>query len=200
MKSHKYLIQLALVFISTLSFLGCSSMYEVPEVVYLIKQGNHKSNVENSLPGNGLRYLKSKTLQFTARFDESVRYKLDQNDQGDINKLFGFSDCNSHHHQNSARFGWSYNIDTDMVDIYAYYYVSGKRHIENLGSAQINEAVRYRIVMGAGYYQFELKNSVTRTARGSECKMGMYYLLFPYFGGNRTAPHDIKIYIIEDFS
>ena len=177
--------------------LSCDSIYENPEVVYLIQAGKHSSNVQGSLPSNGLRSLKSEALVFTARFDESAVYDLKGNDQDDVNKLFGFSDCNSKHQDNSARCGWSYNLATKQVDISAYVYVSGKREIIHLGSTEIHESNTYKLSLVGDEFKFEFKNSIERVARGSSCDVGLYYLLFPYFGGNQKAPHDIRIFINE---
>ncbi|MFT7156419.1 MAG: hypothetical protein ACI8Q1_001429 [Parvicella sp.] len=177
--------------------MSCDSIYEAPEVVYLIKAGTHYSNVQGSLPGNGFRSLKSDRLEFTARFDESAVYDLKGNEQDDINKLFGFSDCNSSHQNNSARFGWSYNLTSKEIDIYAYTYVLGTREINHLGSARINETNTYQISLVGEEFRFEFKGVVQNIPRGGACDIGLYYLLYPYFGGNQKAPHDIKIFIKE---
>ena len=177
--------------------MSCDAIYEQPEVVYLIKAGQHQSNVEGSLPSNGLRSLKSESLTFTARFDETAKYDLNGNDQDDVNKLFGYSDCNSQHHENSARFGWAYNLDSEQVDIYAYTYTAGQREVKLLGATDINETNVYKLYMVGSDFVFEFKNAREVVKRGSNCDVGLYYMLFPYFGGNQKAPHDIRIYIQE---
>lgn len=176
---------------------SCNELYETPETVYLIKKGAHKSNIKGGFIGNGVRSLKSETLAFTARFDESAIYDLGGSDQGDINKLFGFSDCNSLHHDNSARFGWAYNLDSKQVDIYAYVYNNGERKMMKMGSTVIHETNHYRLSVSDTHFEFEFGSSVERFERGSSCNAGLYYLLFPYFGGNQTAPHDIQLVIQE---
>lgn len=190
----------AMLFLITVLVSSCDAWYEIPELVYIIKEGSHTSNVQGSLPGNGLRSLKSTTLEFTARFDQSAVYNLGNNDQQDVNKLYGFSDCNSHHQNNSARFGWAYNLESNEVDIYAYVYNNGNRVIQLIGSAGINETNLYRITLEEGSYLFEFKNFAERVNRGSDCGFGLYYLLYPYFGGNAKSPHDIKIYITEQLN
>lgn len=177
--------------------ISCDALYEVPETSYLIKEGKHKSKVEGSLAGNGIRALKSEVLEFTARFDESAIYDLNGKDQADVNKLFGFSDCNSHHQDNSARFGWAYNLETSMMDIYAYVYNNGKRQIESLGSVAIHETAEYRLSINGSHFQFDFNGTSTMIERGGTCDVGLYYLLYPYFGGNNPAPHDIRIFIQE---
>ena len=197
MKSFNKKSATGIILIVTLSLMGCKSLDEAPEIVYLIKSGDHSSNVEGSLPTNGVRSLKSEILEFTARFDESAIYDLGNNDQEDVNKLFGYSDCNSHHQQNSARFGWNYNVASGQVDIFSYVYKNGDRMIEYLGSTDINETVVYRLSLSGDNFIFKFKDTIFQADRGSQCNIGLYYLLFPYFGGNQPAPHDIRIYIKE---
>ena len=197
MKLHIKNLLKGIVLITALILIGCDTMYEIPEIIYLIKSGSHKSNVEGSLPNNGLRSLKTEVLEFTARFDESAVYDLGNGNQDDVNKLFGFSDCNSQHHQNSARFGWNFNTETGQVDIFSYVYRNENRIIEYLGSTEINETVLYRLRVSDNNFNFEFKDVSLQVERGSQCNIGLYYLLYPYFGGNETAPHDIRIHILE---
>jgi hypothetical protein len=45
-------------------------------------------------------------MKFMVKFDSSAVYQtVDPDNQGDINKLYGFSDNNQDHHTNSARIG-----------------------------------------------------------------------------------------------
>lgn len=194
-KEKKYVLLLATIFV-----VGCNNLYTTPEITYLIKTGDHHSNVEGSLPRNGQRVLKTKALEFTARFNKSAAYDLKSNDQQDINKLFGFSDCNSLHQKNSARFGWNYNTRSGEIDIFSYVYKNGKRITEHLGSTTLNETVVYKITVSENHFIFDFKGTSLQIERGSQCNIGLYYMLFPYFGGNQTAPHDIRIFIRETFS
>lgn len=192
----KMLPVLCLFFLST----ACEGIYVVPDTVYLIRKGTHKSLVEEkAVSRHGFRTIKSDQLFFTARFDESAIYQLSEEDQGDINKLMGVADCNSHHQTNSARFGWSYNIDEGAVDIYAYVYYQGDRLVQKLGQAPIGSTMSYRLTITDKEFVFEFDGSATSFDRGSSCQLGVYYQLFPYFGGNHPAPHDIRIYLKEEY-
>ncbi|KYG77455.1 hypothetical protein [Roseivirga spongicola] len=179
------------------SFYSCSDLYDIKETVYLIKEGKHESSIENSANPKGLRTLKSETLNLTVRFDESVRYNLGNKNQQDINKLFGFADCNSLHHENSARFGWNYNPETDQVDIFTYVYQKKKRLYQQIGSMEIGTAVDMSISLEDHQYRFLFEDQSVVVERGAACDTGVYYLLYPYFGGDEVAPQDIRLYITE---
>ncbi|HEY9117446.1 MAG TPA: hypothetical protein VIN11_06450, partial [Roseivirga sp.] len=116
--------------------------------------------------------------------------------QMDINKLFGFSDCNSLHHQNSIRFGWNWN--GEAIDIYGYHYLDGKLNWKYLGTVEINKVYRYNIYLFEDLIEMEIEgitaNKVQFNRHNLICEIGYYYQLFPYFGGDETAPHDINIY------
>ena len=176
----------------------CSELYENPEQVYLIEEGRHDSKVVAGFVGDKLRTLKSSTLRFTARFDESARYNLGNKNQEDINKLFGFADANSMHHDNSIRFGWRYSAQKDQVEIFAYAYQNGQMNFEYITDLQIGANALFQINLTDESYELAVNgdHTVTMERKGKD-KLGVYYLLFPYFGGNETAPHDIRIYINE---
>ncbi len=191
------IIKISLLVLTVLLLSACSTWYEEPEVAYVIEAGKHKSNVEGSLPGNGVRALKSEVLRFRARFDQTAIYDLGNDNQYDVNKLFGFSDCNSHHQENSARFGWNYDLKEAQINVYAYLYVNGKRRIETLGALAIHEDASYALRVTNTHFIFTFNGMETSFERGSDCSVGLYLLLYPYFGGNTPAPHDIRIYIQE---
>ena len=180
-----------------LSF-SCSEMYIVPETHYLIEEGEHKSKVVGGFFGDKLRTLKRDQFSFTARFDETAVYDLNSNNQHDINKLMGFADANSMHQDNSIRFGWCYNLTTRKVDIFGYAYLDGERFYQRITDIDIGETGQFRIDLTDEAYELtvndENKLIVPRKVKN---KRGIYYLLFPYFGGNEVAPHDINIFIKE---
>lgn len=180
-----------------ITFSGCSDIYDIKETVYLIKKGNHESSIENSLNPKGLRTLKSETMSLSVRFDESARYNLGNKNQQDINKLFGFADCNSLHHENSARFGWNYNPDTDQIDVFIYVYQNTQRIYEKIGSMGIDQSMDMSISLEGDEYRFWFGDETKTMKRGTTCEKGVYYLLFPYFGGDEVAPQDIRVYITE---
>lgn len=184
----KKLLPLLLLF-----FLACDSVIDVdPETgfeLFTIESGKHSSisKIEN-FSGNG--------ISVKVIFDEAAEYTSQRaNNQSDINKLIGFSQCTKHHKKESARIGWRwYN---DQLQLLGYVYNDSKRSFKLLGSIPINQEVNLRIDIENDGYRFS-GDGLTETVipRDSEnCDNGENYWLFPYFGGDETAPHDILIQI-----
>lgn len=170
---------------------ACEPKWKDPFERFTIKEGKHYSTYRTELLQN---YL----LSFEAKFDSSVIYqtKTEEN-QFDINKLFGFSDCNSHHQEHSARFGW--RRVTDSVEIFAYSYVNEERISKLLGKTAPFTVDQYQLVLTDDAYIYHFNERKVSIPRTQSCDLGVYYLLFPYFGGNETAPHDIDIYIKRQY-
>ncbi len=156
---------------------------------YVIKKGEHFSD------GKSLGELTSTVLTYDVIFDQSAKYTLDAHNQKDVNKLFGFADCNSNHQENSARFGWRwYNNE---LQIFSFTHVEGKIDFEYLRTVEINKSFRYSIVVNEGNYEFRIDDLIKPHyfTRGKVCGVGYHYLLFPYFGGDQVAPKDISIFM-----
>lgn len=179
--------------------LGCSDLYVVPEDHYLIEAGKHESKIVNGMSFDKIRTLKSNRLVFTARFDETARYDLATQDQHDINKLMGFAEANSLHQENSARLGWRYNIEHENVEIFSYIYRDGEMSFNKISEVDLNETIEYQINLFEDEYEFVVNGFSFREYRDIDKQVGVYYRLFPYFGGDEVAPHDINIYIKEVF-
>ena len=160
-----------------------------PTRTFVIRKGDHFSSTHVS------ECLQSNVLEFDAMFDSTAVYDLgDPALQSNKNKLLGFSDCNSLHHENSARFAWQWF--NDRLEVYAYTYVNGSRHESFIGVVKIGQFNRYVLSIHKDYYQFQLNNEEPlNMPRGSVCERGMYYKLWPYFGGSVPAPHDIHIVV-----
>lgn len=156
---------------------------------YLIKKGQHSST-------NRIASLDASELVFTAKFDSSAIYTTKTTaNQADINKLYGLSDCGTHHQQNSARFGWRwYN---DQLEIHAYSYSNGERNFKYITSVALDQEYTYTMKMTEDAYVFELDGVTVSTERSCSGDAAGYKL-FPYFGGDEKAPHDIKV-VIRDF-
>jgi hypothetical protein len=138
--------------------------------------------------------LQSNELMFDARFDETAMYDLGESQyQHSKNKLMGFSGCNQLHHENSARFTWQW-VD-NQLEIYAYCYVDNDRVEQYIGTVELYEINRYSIKLTDEEYIFTLANyPQVRVKRGtSECTKGIRYMLWPFFGGQLPAPHDVHI-------
>lgn len=175
-----------LVVLSALVLLACEPAADMFKT-FTVKQGEHYSTPRL------VQSLQSNTLLFEARFDESAIYKFNEEGfQDSKNKLLGFADCNSQHHDNSARFGWQwYN---EQLEIYAYCYVNGERKEAFIGVVDIDAVNRYSITIEKDAYVFQLNDGEPVVIeRGNTCNTGVYYMLWPYFGGQLPAPHDVSI-------
>lgn len=157
--------------------------------IYNIQQGAHHSD------SNPFKQVQVEHLRFAVTFDSTAIYStIDPANQGDINKLYGLSDCGSDHHTNSARFGWRwYN---GKLELHAYAYLNKVRKSVYIGNATLGEAMVCEIKLEEGQYIFTAGGKTVSLPRACN-GIGAGYQLYPYFGGDETAPHRISI-AIED--
>ncbi len=159
-----------------------------PFTTYLIKTG------QNYMVGNSYPQFIGSALKFEAILDSSCIYQnVNPANQADINKLYGFSDANTHHQTNSARVGW--NWYEGKMRIHAYCYVNGVRNYRELGTVEVNTPFSASIEVLPGKYVFTLNGHKDTMDRGSMDPVAKGYKLFPYFGGDEPAPHDVYIRI-----
>jgi hypothetical protein len=132
-------------------------------------------------------------------FTGSCLYDLKDEDQGDVNKLFGYS--LGLHHNNSLRFGWRANIKNATIEIVAYEYRLKVRYVTPICEVKLNEPYRFDIQYN-GYSQvtytvyedngFQVMSIVNPLQLQRKYNIG--YTLGLYFGGNEKAPQDITLY------
>lgn len=155
---------------------------------FTIKKGRHRAR-----PLRLGIYFNKKRIAFKVMFDSSCKYDIGE-DQEDCNKLFGIGYF-PNHHKESARFGWRYNENTNLIELLSYCYVDGKRVIEYITSIQFNRWVLLSLSIEKGRYIFGAKKDEFETSFQTNHyhnkKIG--YRLNPFFGGNQTAVHDTKI-------
>lgn len=184
--------------IIALPFFACHKNQQTPAagqtgtayIRYVIPRGEHYA------AGNAYRTVRISKLLFSALFDSSCLYRLaTQDNAGDINKLYGFSDCHSAHHVNSARFGWRWY--DGALQIFAYCYTNGARQTKLMGSIPVGKAATMSITIEPGQYLFELNGRRERMERNCTADYAEGYQLYPYFGGDEPAPHNITIRIRE---
>lgn len=132
--------------------------------------------------------INPKLLAYRVAFTESCRYDIGR-DQGDINKLFGIGYF-PHHHDNSVRIGWNYDIVSGKINLFAYWYAEGVRQWFYLRSVNIGEVNYFSI-------QVREQDHIIDVAGRKYCVdiagRSVGYLLRPYFGGNKTSPHTMII-------
>lgn len=136
-------------------------------------------------------------LNFIVKFDSTAIYStVNSENQFDINKLYGFSDNNSDHQQFSARFGWRWS--DNALHIFGYVYNKGIRIFKELGTINTGTENNCSIKVTPKSYIFLLNGIVDSLPRMSTTVKATGYKLYPYFGGDETAPHDIYIQIKEE--
>lgn len=169
-----------------------SSVSEKPAlqayIPFIIPKGEHYATNNVYTP------IETYELKFMVKFDSSAIYTSKQAvNQYDINKLYGFSDNDAHHHQYSARFGWSWT--KNALHLYAYVYNEGLINKTDLGTVAIGAENRCTISISGSNYIFRVNESKVSVPRKSTMPAAKGYLLYPYFGGDETAPHNITIQI-----
>ena len=156
---------------------------------YVIPKGAHSAQTR------ALKSTKKSRIRFEASFDNSAIYTTSKaNNQGDINKLYGISDCGSEHQTNSARFGWRWY--KDRLEIHAYTYKNKVRQSALIGTVEPGQKATYEIRLEDEQYVFLLNDKKVTLPRACTGEANGYQL-YPYFGGDEPAPHDIKITIQE---
>lgn len=111
-------------------------------------------------------------------------------------KLLGLSVIKPHH-WSSARFCWNTINKHGKVNIYPYIYDEGIRvTLPLMGTCELDLHHKFRIEIMNGIVMFTMNGSagenITTTHYIGNTGI-FYYYLDLYFGGNKTAPHDIKI-------
>ncbi len=144
---------------------------------------------------DSLTFTSSDQIKFVAKFDSSCIYQTaNPHNQNDINKLYGFSDCNAQHLENSARIGWRWSKDS--LRIFGFVHNNGEMIYREITTALINSFIICSITCLDAQYKFDVNGKTLLLPRNCS---GNYlrYRLYPYFGGDEVAPHDIKIQITE---
>ena len=157
-------------------------------VKYTIQKGSHYCN------GNVFKSVEVSEMKFSVRFDSSAIYQtLAPENQYDINKLYGFSDNNWNHHQYSARFGWRWSANA--LRLFAYVYNNAVVTSKELTSIPIGAEINCAIRITSTNYIFSVNDVIYQLPRTAGTQKAKGYQLYPYFGGDEVAPHDISIWV-----
>ncbi len=155
---------------------------------YTIQKGNQYCD------GNSYKPVALSEMKFLVKFDSTAIYETQsQENQYDINKLYGFSDNNADHHQYSARFGWRWS--DKALCLFAYVYNEGAVSSKELTTIAIGAEVNCSIKVSSSNYLFTVNGFTTAMPRLAATEKAEGYQLYPYFGGDEAAPHQIAIWI-----
>lgn len=160
---------------------------------FTIKKGTHRDYAANIGIQNSGDI--SNPFNFEAIFVSGAIYSFNDQDSLDINKLLGFIECNINPRTNSARFGW--RSKGDSIEIVTYVYNNGIRVPDSeqiLGYTYEGVVDNYCISYTDTTYIFNFNGVEKTETRTPQCLVPDI-LSGPYFGGNRTSPHKVKIQI-----
>ena len=190
-------MKLKYISILLLSLFNCNKENADGYRVYTIDKGNHYSDGPiDKLFGNNNR---ADSWEWEVIFEQSCIYSesdlFNPSNYLDVNKLIGFSDCDRHHSQYSCRVGW--RASGDSIELLIY-----KRDDNNIGFKSLKKVYPDQIVN----VTLDFKDTTYISCIDGICDTlvrpcpnwsGRKYSLFPFFGGQETAPHKMKILIKE---
>ena len=165
-------------------------------IPYLIKKGRHYSINTNSLFHLPWKFsFAPRALRFSAIFGEGTNaFKP----EGDISKLYGMT-FGFDPHWRSIRIGWRYE-GNDMFQLFIYWYEDGKRKHKPIMKVGMLEQIDFNIFHNNKdkvivEVKYKKQTSVVDSVPMSKESVWLRFKLYPYFGGNITAPCDMRIFI-----
>lgn len=164
----------------------------------VIEAFNHESTLKRK---TGV-LISPREVSATVTFDSSCIYDLQSVDQNDWNKVIGLGFVGSKnqslgsapHQVDGARVGWRWNPETQKIDLACYAYVDGQRTAFKVGETSINQPVYLSIKID--YNKKEYRVMEGEPIRFTHNKKFAYKTGL-YFGGNRPAPHAIRVKIVD---
>lgn len=173
---------------------GCNDFIDTWDS-YEIRRGEHYSR-RSGMPRRLVSLKDGRHLRFDAYFTNSCLYDTTGMgyDAYDINKLYGFTDANST--KNSTRIGWRHN-GSGTIEVFAYWHRDGRIGFQKLGETYPYKKDQYELWARNGYYYYRFNDVEFSTPRTVDAEQGVRVRLFPYFGGDKKAPNDMTIFILE---
>lgn len=116
----------------------------------------------------------------------------------DINKAVGVGSLFHFHHNESVRFGWRPSLTKNYISLFVYGYVNGNRYYIFLEDFPVNKTIKATIDIKNYCVTVSSKDKdrvidINKTKFKKLIKTPFLYKLYPYFGGDEKAPHDIII-------
>lgn len=163
---------------------------------YLIKKGNHYCSISIF---ERIAAIGWKVNKYSVRFvmnNNCWWAPPRNNDDNDLNKLTGVS-FGLNDHSNSVRFTWVPDFTTPgRIKIYGYTYDDKKSDPKfaylYITSVQVGQSCEGSIEKQGNQYVFKV-NGVSISMDNLHPDPSLCFRLYPYFGGNNTAPQDMNI-------
>ncbi len=158
---------------------------------YTIKQGAHYANGLNFKLHSNLHQL-----NFKAKLASNCIYQFGDSDDFDINKVYGVT-WGLTNNDNSFRIGWNCEGNNGTIQYFAYMHVDGVMDDEYLFSELPDTTINFHVEFDRDndtilIYRLDLMQ-VYAVNYPFENVSSMGYYNFPYFGGNKVAPHTMNI-------
>ena len=160
--------------------------------IYTIPEGEHSSGSHFNHPTNS-------KITFKFMLDESAIYETEiPENQYDVNKIYGFSDFGLRHQKYSIRLGWRYL--NNKIELCWLRHEEGRHSSATIRTIETDVVYNAIINITTFYYEIVIDGDTTLVRRRPEGNWGLVrrYYLYPYFGGNEYAPHDITIKIKDE--
>lgn len=152
-------------------------------MIFTIPAGKHSSR-----PKRFKLWFGKRNWTWKCKFDSSSQYTPDA--EGDTNKLIGVGFLPGHH-KCSVRIGWRWV--GGKVELSSYTYVDGKRLIQHISYVMPGQEFTAEIGLYGKQFLVCIDGICVGTIAGRTPWFS--YGLWPYFGGQATAPHEMKISI-----
>ncbi len=162
---------------------------------YRIGQGRHFC-----LPRIFRTRRRPERVSWLVVFEENCAYDLGDEDQKDWNKLLGLFYNLFDPLDNTAMVGWRWNLDTERMELNAYYHIDGNREFTRpLLDVPLREPVRIDLLV-----DYERKTYTTVLKRLDDGKQATHrqtfahdrtrcYEINTYFGGNEASPQAVTV-------
>lgn len=141
-------------------------------------------------------------LEAEVLFHDNAAYTIEGEDQWDWNKLCGIMLGINGIHNNSFRFGWRYNPQSEKIELSSYIYENANRHFKKVDEISLNELARLTVVLSSESNELTINMFINDSLSDSYAyritslngrEYIMAYQSGLYFGGNRPAPHIIDV-------
>ena len=162
---------------------------------YTIKKGNHYASVSIFKKIGGIGWKITRVAMRFSFHKECWWAPPRNNDDNDLNKLAGIG-FGTNHKKNSVRLAWIPDFARQgVIKIYGYTYDEKKTAqsftFQYITSIQVGETCEATIE-SHGSYAITV-NGVTIHMDNIKTDPDLCFHLYPYFGGNNTAPCDMII-------
>lgn len=198
----------SIVVILCLLLLGCYNKFEEETVHWFIEKGSWHGRLSNQaiLQKHTIHKYGNEPMTFNAVFGDGCDYDMTSVTTGKwtgwhnkdfTNKLNGFS-LGTKWRTWSARIGWMYDVENEVMRIYGYSWINGVRDITYITSVDLWEYNDYIIEATPEGYYYSC-NGVELFVEGDITPVinKQRWRLYVYFGGDPPAPNDMRLFINE---